>query len=190
MGRKFLNYLSLTCKQGLFASGAFLFLISSTACTKSPNGSVEELIKTNPPNFQGSLIKTFWSPSTTYQLDGSCDPIAYGTEWSYNNSSWTEFAGAGGCPNGTFTLTINFSSRKIVYVRARTKTGFTATAIATVRLQLPPTSHQLNLVNASASDDEEGQGMQAALESVALSVATSNGLRILRTSGIDAAYAQ
>lgn len=188
MGRKFLKYLSLSCKQCLFVSIFYLISISTTGCTKSPNGSVEELIKTGPPNFQGDLIKTFWSPSNIYLLTGSCDPIAYATEWSYNNSTWTEFAGSGGCPNGTFSLTVNFGARKTVYVRARTKTGYTATAIGTIRLQLPPNSHQINLVNASVSDSEEGQGITANMDMLATSVASSNGLRIFKSSGIDAAY--
>lgn len=166
---------------------AFLF---TTGCTKSPGGSVEELIKTNPPNFGGLLTKTFLAPSTTYQLDGSCDPISYATQWSYDNSNWTDFSGAGGCPNGTFTLTVNFASKKKVYVRSRTKTGYTATAIATIKLQLAPTSPHFNLANGSNSDSEEGSGMQSSMEAMATAISASNGTVKIQSSGVDAAYAQ
>jgi len=188
MGRKFLKYINLRTKQCLFAVTVHCFLITSIACTKSPGGSVEELIKTGAPNFNGLLQQTFWSPSTVYLLTGNCDPIAYATEWSYDNSTWTEFAGAGGCPNGTFSLTVNFSARKKVYVRARTKTGYTATAIATIRLQLPPTSPTLHLANGSSSHDEEGLGMQSSIESIGTAISDFAGTRGVKTSFVDASY--
>jgi hypothetical protein len=168
----------------------FAVFFFSTGCTKSPGGSVEELIKTNPPNFGGLLTKTFLSPSTTYQLDGNCDPISYATQWSYDNSNWTDFSGAGGCPNGTFTLTVNFAGRKKVYVRSKTKTGYTATAIATIKLLLPPTSPHLNLVNGSSSDNEDNRGMQSSIESMATAISATNGTVKIQSSGVDAAYAQ
>lgn len=187
MRRKFLKFMSLRYRQCLFVAAVHFFMISSIACTKSPGGSVEELIKTGAPNFNGLLTQTFWSPSTVYLLNGNCDPIAYGTEWSYDNSTWTDFAGAGGCPNGTFSLTVNFSARKRVYVRARTKTGYTATAIATIRLQLPPTSPSLHLANGSSSMDEEGLGMQSSVESIGTAISTT-GANSLKTSFVDASY--
>lgn len=190
MGRKFLKFMNLKYKQCLFVCMAHFFLISTVACTKSPGGSVEELIKTDPPMFNGQLTATFYSPSSTYLLTGSCDRISYATEWSYDNSSWTEFAGQGGCPNGTFSLSVNFSGRKRVYVRSRTKTGYTATAIATIRLLLPPTSPNLHFANGSQSDDEEGAGLQGSLESISTPFSESNGTVTIRSSFVDAAYAQ
>ncbi len=189
MGRKWLKYLSLICKHSLFVCCVYLFVTSTIACTKSPGGSVEELIKTAAPNFNGLLTQTFLSASTTYVLNGNCDPISYGVEWSYNNSTWTEFPG--GCPLGTFTLTVNFGGRKKVYIRARTKTGYTATAIATIKLLLPPTSPRLNLVNGSVSDDEEGRGMQASLESVATALSDTTPAATpvkIQSSSVDTAY--
>ncbi len=168
--------------------GAVLCLVLSFTfgCTKSPGGSVEELIKTNPPNFDGQLTKTFLAPSTTYELNGNCDPISYGIEWSYNNSTWTEISG--GCPNSTFKITVVFSSRKTVYVRARVKTGYTATAIATIKLLLPPTSPSVNMVQGSVSDLEDSTGMQGSLEVLATSFSGTNGTVKLKTSRVDAAY--
>lgn len=189
MGRAYSNQMDSLVKQHMFVLCVCLVLFTS-ACTKSPGGSVEELIKTNPPNFNGQLTATFWSPSNTYQLDGNCDPIGYATQWSTDNSNWTDFAGQGGCPNGTFTLTVNFSARKRIYVRTRTKTGFTATAIATIRLQLPPTSPNINLVNASSSPDEEGASLVGSIEILATSLSDSNGSYIIKSSVVDAAYGQ
>lgn len=188
MGRLFASTSILIKSRWPFLGTVFLSLnfVLLTACTKSPGGSVEELIKTNPPNFGGQLTKTFLSPSTSYLLSGNCDPISYGVEWSYNNSTWTEFTG--GCPAGTFSLTVVFAGRKTVYVRARTKTGYTATAIATIRLLLPPTSPQLNLVNGSNSDNEDGAGMQSSMESMLTALSTGNGVVTLQSSSVDSAY--
>src|SRR5690349_5293576 len=87
---------------GLIAS-----LLLTLGCTKSPNGSVEELIKTAPPTFGGQLTRLYTTPNTAFVLNGECDPISYAIEWSTNNLTWTEIAG--GCPNRTFTLNINLS---------------------------------------------------------------------------------
>lgn len=186
MGRKlFTSIYSLNYRVAITAV-VCLSAVNLIACTKSPGGSVEELIKTNPPNFGGQLTKTFLSPSTTYALSGNCDPISYGVEWSYNNSTWTEFSG--GCPNGTFSLNVLFAGRKLVYVRARTKTGYTATAIATIKLLLPPTSPQFNLANGSNSDNEDGAGMQSSTESLATALSATTGTVKIQSSSVDSAY--
>ncbi len=188
MERKSLQSIGFVSKHVLFGCVLFLHVILSTvACTKSPGGSVEELIKTAPPMFNGQLTATFYSPTTTHLLTGTCDPISYALEYSLDNqASWITYPG--GCPNATFSVTVLFSSRKKVYVRAKTKTGYTATAIATIRLLLPPTSPVLNFVQSSSSDMEDGRGSQSAIEHTFTSLSDTNGMVKIQTSVVDSAY--
>ncbi len=187
MERKFSQSIGFVSKQALFVGVLFSIVLFSAACTKSPGGSVEELIKTVPPNFNGQLTASFLSPTTTYLLTGSCDPISYAIEYSLDNqATWNTIAG--GCPSGTFSITVLFTGRKKVYIRARTKTGFTATAIATIRLQLPPTSTFLSFVQSSSSDNEDGRGSQSSIEHLFTAFSESNGTVTIQSNVVETAY--
>lgn len=187
MERKLSQSIAFANKHVLFVAFLFVQLVFGTACTKSPGGSVEELIKTAPPMFNGALTATFYSPTTTHQLVGSCDPISYAIEYSLDNqASWITYPG--GCPNSTFTFPVLFASRKKVFVRAKTKTGYTATAIATIRLLLPPTSPVLNFVQSSSSDMEDGRGSQSSIEHNFTALSETNGTVKIQTSVVDTAY--
>lgn len=186
MERKSSQSIAFVGKHVWFVGVLFLSAFLA-ACTKSPGGSVEELIKTTPPMFNGQLTATFLSPTTTYNLTGSCDPISYAIEYSLDNqTSWNTIAG--GCPNSTFSINVLFTGRKKVYVRARTKTGYTATAIATIRLQLPPTSTFLSFVQSSSSDSEDGSGQQSSIEHLATAISDTNGTVRIQSNVVETAY--
>jgi hypothetical protein len=165
----------------------FIALLFATGCTQSPNGSVEELLKTAPPTFGGQLARLYTTPSTAFILTGECDPFSYAIEWSYGGSNWTEIAG--GCPNRTFSINVLVNRQIYVHVRARTKTGYTPTAIATIRLILPPTSPYLKLVSTSRADDT-GPNMNMQNEGNFITALTmSNGLwGTIKSSMVDIIY--
>ena len=166
---------------------AFVCLILFTSgCTKSPPGTVEELVKTRPPTFSGQSTISIASPSNTYLLQGECDPISYGLEYSFNNSSWTQIAG--GCANSAFQITVIFARTRKVYVRAKTKTGYTGSAVATIRLALPPTSPQLSFVNGGSADAEDERGMQSGLESLSTPFSDTTGSVKVQSSIVDVIY--
>lgn len=187
MERKLLQSIGFVSKHVLFVGVLFLNVLFSSACTKSPGGSVEELIKTAPPNFSGQLTANFLSPTTTYLLSGSCDPISYAIEYSLDNQvTWNTIAG--GCPNSTFAITVLFTGRKKVYIRAKTKTGYTVTAIANIRLELPPTSTFLSFVQSSSSDSEDGAGQQSSIENLTTAFSESNGTVKIQSNVVETAY--
>jgi len=127
-------------------------ILVSTACTKSPKGSVEELIKTRQPTFNGATYRLINAPSVVYALNGECDPISYGIQYSTNaQATWSDLAG--GCNGGSFTIVLNLAAETFVYVRARTKTGYTAASLAQIRITLPATSPFLKITNAGKSQN-------------------------------------
>jgi hypothetical protein len=154
-------------------------------CTKSPSGSVEELIKTRTPTFGGQTTAFFRTPSTTYQLNGECDPIGYALVWSLNEHSWSDVPG--GCSNGAFSITVGVIRQVKVYVRSKTKTGFTPSGVATVRLQLPPTSPVMSFVSAGNADDDLQLGTQFGMDSVTKAT-MNNGTVTVKPSLIDTIY--
>lgn len=187
MERLLSQFMFVRNKHALFAVVLFSYAFINTGCTKSPGGSVEELIKTAPPMFNGSLAATFLSPTSIYNLTGSCDPISYAIEYSLDNQgTWQTLAG--GCPSSTFSISVLFSGRKKVFVRAKTKTGYTATAIATIKILLPPTSSSLNFVAGSVSDNEDGQGTQSSTEHTFTSLSDTTGTVKLQTNVMETAY--
>lgn len=131
-----------------------LICISFASCAKtSSDPQIEELIKTRAPTFQGQAAKTYIVPGTFNTISGECDPISKGLEYSFNNSAWTTFVS--GCVSGDFSVNVISTPRRLLYVRAKTKTGYTSTAVATVRLALPPTSDMVAAVVSSRTDEEE-----------------------------------
>jgi hypothetical protein len=139
-------------------SGALL----TVGCVKSSSPSIEELVKTRPPTFSGSTNFNGTTPSSPYLLNGECDTISFGLEYSYDNATWTDISG--GCPaTGTFNLTLVFAGSQTVYARARTKNGYTAVSRATITIVVPPNASQFNLVASGNADPEGGLGTQNSL---------------------------
>jgi len=130
----------------------FVYILS--ACTSSAPTS-EELIKTRQPTFLGLPTGSFTTGTPAYNLDGECDPISYGIEWSYNRVVWNTHAP--GCVAGTFSIPVIIPGLRTVYVRSRTKLGFTAPAIASIRFVLPPTAPVFQMVS-SGNAATEGDG--------------------------------
>ncbi len=127
----------------------FIFLIyffNVVACTQSGNPRSEELIKTSVPTFSGNQNASFSTGTVLYTLNGECDTISKGLEWSYDNSSWTSIAG--GCAAGAFSIIVSVPTFVNVYVRALTKKGYTTPGIAHVQLILPPTTATFQFVTA------------------------------------------
>jgi hypothetical protein len=160
-------------------------VVFSIACTQSPTGSVTELLETKQPTFNGKATENFTTPTTSITLNGECDTFSYALQWSTDQSNWTEISG--GCPAGTFTITVSLLTRVTVYVRAKTKTGYTASGIANVRLLLPPTSPYIKMVNSGRANDEHMHGSQNEMSNT--SAATlSNGAVVLKSTMTDIIY--
>lgn len=132
-------------------------MFSLAACAKTSSDPViEELIKTRAPTFDGQASKTYIVPGTNNTITGECDPISKAIEYSFDSSTWTTIAG--GCPASTFSVDVISNPRRRVYVRAKTKTGYTSSAQALVRLALPPTSAEVAAVVSSRSDQDGEPG--------------------------------
>ncbi len=135
---------------GVSVSFCAMFVLCS--CMKSPPPSVSDLMPIEAPAFSGANNKGIInSPSHTAIVQGSCDPKTYTLEYSTDNSTWTQIAGA--CPTGQFSISIAVPQYMNVYARASSKLSTTSTAHVLVRYLLPPTSPSLTLVNTSSSDD-------------------------------------
>lgn len=161
-------------------------LLFSSGCVKSPENSIDELLKTNQPTFGGQTERMFTTPSTRFTLKGECDPLSYKIEYSYNEISWTEISGA--CPKGSFSIPVFVEAEIIVYVRARAKFIYTPTSVATVRLALPPSSPHFKLTNSGRSDSESvangGQNEMGVISAETL----RNSFNVIKTSLVDVLY--
>ena len=130
-----------------------------TACAPSGGPQSEEIIKTRIPSFAGLNSTSFVTSTPAFVVSGECDPISYGLEYRYSNTeTWTTIPT--GCVNGAFTFDIVVPKQVFVYVRARTKKGWTDSAIADIRLLLPPTSPTFQVVTAGSAIDEGSAGVQ------------------------------
>jgi hypothetical protein len=135
--------------------GLFLICVSLASCAKtSSDPQIEELIKTRAPTFDGLAAKTYIVPSSFNTISGECDPISKGLEYSFDNSTWVTFNS--GCTTGTFSVAVISTPRRLLYVRAKTKTGYTSSAIATVRLAIAPSSNSVAAVISSRTDEDDG----------------------------------
>lgn len=155
------------------------------SCTQSPSGSVTELIVTRPPTLSGQSSRVYTTAATTYDFDGECDPISYGIEWSLNGGPWNAITD--GCPNGTFHISISLSQEARVLIRAKTKTGYTSSAVATVRFVLPPNSPFMKFASSGRADNEFVGGSQNEVSDTSAKTLT-NGAIILKSSMADMIY--
>ena len=172
------------CTHGIRLLSA-IAIFAQFACTPSPTGQVEEIVKTSPPTFSGLMKMTFRASSNEYTIKGECDVNSYALQWSYDQSTWTDFPKA--CQSGNFTLTVNLVSERTVYFRARAKFIYTAVATATVQLGLLPTTASMNFVAAGNADPDRQLGTQFSAEG--LTKATqSNSSIVIKTSIIDQIY--
>lgn len=137
----------------LLRTGVLLICAATAGCAKtSSEPDIQELIVTRPPTFDGLASKSYIFPGTLNTISGECDPISKAIEYSFDKTSWTTIAG--GCPASVFSVVVTANPRKRVYVRAKTKTGYTAYAAALVQLALPPTSPEVAAVVSSRSDQD------------------------------------
>lgn len=156
------------------------------ACTQSPQGSVEELVKTQRPSFGGKFERRFMTPSKFYVLNGECDPQSYGLFYSYDNSNWTEIPGS--CPTGTFAVSLVVNVPTItVYVRAKTKFSYTEPSVATIVNTRPPTAHFMKLASAGPFNSDGTVATQSEMSFMSAET-LSNGIHSIKTSLVDIIY--
>lgn len=133
--------------------GLLIICTALGGCAKtSSDPEITELVSTRAPTFGGLSSKSYVFPGTLNTISGECDPISKAIEYSFDNSTWTTIAGA--CPSSVFSVTVVSNPRKRVYVRAKTKTGYTTSATALCQLALPPTSPEVSAVVSSRSDQD------------------------------------
>jgi hypothetical protein len=165
-----------------------LFLLQSLAgCVKSPGGSSGELVVISPPTFSGDLYKAFTTPSTAFILNATCDLKSTGIQYSYDNSSWTDFAG--GCPpTAQISLNVNVFSTLDVYLRSVTISGYTKSSHAYIRLLLPPTSPFFQTASSGAAENDSSLNKQTSMDTTFSKETLTNGIINLKTSLIDMIY--
>lgn len=134
-----------------------LIIISLVGCAKtSSDPEIEELVKTRAPTFDGQASKTYIVAGTNNTISGECDPLSKALEYSFDSTTWTTISGA--CPAGLFSVDVISNPRRQLYVRAKTKTGYTSNAYALVKLALPPTSPEVSAVISSRTDQDGERG--------------------------------
>jgi hypothetical protein len=163
----------------------FVYLVS--ACVPSGKPTSEELIKTRPPTFMGASTASFTTGTPAYNLIGECDPISYGIEYSYNRITWTNHVP--GCVGSAFNIPVITNGLRRIYVRSKTKLGFTDSAIATLRLILPPTSPAFQVVSAG-NGANEGDGNTTFTMGIMDGIPTSTVTEKLDTNITGVVYAQ
>ena len=165
-----------------------LFLVACKGVISSEIISTKKEI--NQPTFSGKTNASFTSSSITYVVNGECDTNSKGTEWSLDQSTWTNL---GKCTSGTFSFNVTVTGTVVVYARAKTASGVTAVSQASITYMLPPTTMQFSLVNAGYQGHETlGQAdMQYGLESTmtASTLSNANG-QVIQSSVVDTIYEQ
>lgn len=174
----------------MFKQLCLLFIcVSLASCAKtSSDPQIEELIKTRAPTFDGQAAKTYIVPGTFNTITGECDPISKGLEYSFDASNWTTFVS--GCASGSFSVAVISAPRRLLYVRAKTKTGYTSTAVATVRIAVPPTSPVVAAVLSSRTDEDGERGGTNAFTYSFTGDASQNGAHTANFNIIGTAYGQ
>ncbi|MGZ3770726.1 MAG: hypothetical protein ACXVCP_06085 [Bdellovibrio sp.] len=158
----------------------FLLSISLMGCSlESPNPSVEDLIKVQPPSFNNNAGSVISSPTVNYLLSGTCDPNAYATEYSLDKNNWTEIS----CVNGSIKIPVTVTGFIKVWARSKGKFKYSDISEVTIRYLMPPTSPSLVAVASSRSDssDKVGQGTQNVLSQSFEGADLSNGSKRITT---------
>lgn len=171
-----------------FKFRAFSVLLVLAACVKSPPGKFGELVSIRPPTFGGATDKNFTTSSFTFTLTGECDGGSLGLEYSYDQTNWQELDP--GCVDNGFSILLNPVSTLDVYVRAKTKIGYTTNSHAWVRVLHPPTNPQVAFVAAGNATEEFQHGTQYGLELNSTSETLSNGIMTIKNSLVDIIYDQ
>jgi hypothetical protein len=172
----------------LFAPGlATVALLGG--CAKSSNPQITEIIKTKQPTFGGLVSASFTTASATFSVSGECDKISKGIEYSLDQSTWTSVAPD--CASGTFSFNVVLQSVLNLYVRAKTKNGFTPAAHAYVRLLLPPTSPSMEAVSAGMAGQEGIRSVSSTMSSSMTGVPMDDGsLKKMHTQLAGTVYGQ
>jgi hypothetical protein len=172
-----------TVKEVLGALASALIFVS---CAKSPLPSVTELIPLHPPTFDSLSSKSFVIASPDTTINGECDLLSRGLQYSYDQTNWVDFAD--NCLKGTFSISVHVNPYKDVYVRAKTKSGHTPAAHAFVHHVLPPTSTAATFVLSSRSDQTETRGTQNAIGYTFTGIPSANGSAKLDLHVVGVAY--
>ena len=165
-----------------------LFLVACKGVISSEIISTKKQI--NQPTFSGQTNASFTSTSLTYTVNGECDTNSKGTEWSLDQSTWTDL---GKCTSGTFSFNVTVTGTIVVYARAKTSSGVTAASQASITYMLPPTTMQFSFVNAGYQGHETlGQAdMQYGVENTMTAVTLSNANgQVIQSSVVDTIYEQ
>jgi len=139
----------------------FLSLPFFTACVGSPGPDVQDLIKIKAPTFSGSSTKAFTSPSQTFTLSGTCDPLSHSIEYAKDAGSFVIVQND--CLSRTFSIPLTLTEGKTtISVRAKGKFSYSDSAVASIHFVLPPTAPYVTMVQSSASDNSDlnGRGTQ------------------------------
>ncbi len=161
-----------------------LFLAVQTlfGCVKSPPPQVSEIITIRAPTFLNKASTVISSPAVTYTLSGECDGRAVSTEYSIDDGAWTQVD----CINDAFSVgPLNLAQGySIVKARSNGKFSTTATASATVRFLLPPTSDLITAATSSRSEKSDyiGSGTQNVMASMGVEASTGTNIK-LKTLG-------
>lgn len=123
--------------------------IIGSGCVPSSKPTFEEILKISAPNFFGKVETLVSSPTQSYTLEGSCDTSAKLTEYSFDQTTWTEAT----CTDGKFLVHLTLLSYADVWARSKGKFNYSEIAHARVRFLLPPTSDTIVAGNSSRSSN-------------------------------------
>ncbi len=138
-------------KKEIHPVGLVIFFSLSTlvSCVQSSSPNVSEIIETLQPTINGQSDISFTSSSSIFNIAGACDTKSFGTEYTINGgTSWTDL---GLCTTGAFNFNVVVYTNARVEIRSRTKFSYTKSAVASIRVVIPPTANLLTFVTASNS---------------------------------------
>lgn len=126
-----------------FIAWNFLGLMLYSCSGSAPSPTVKEINSTKSPTFMSDSVHayTFFTPSAT--LKGECDPASQALEYSLDNKNWSTMSP--GCVSSAFSITISLGSseRKYLYVRAKTKIGYTQPGEAIINQVIQNTTNSV-----------------------------------------------
>jgi hypothetical protein len=140
--------------QGHGCVGIAVVLVLFSACAPSPKPQVSPIEDIAAPTFDGANLKRLTVSTQHFTVGGTCDAKADGLQYSLDKSTWKDLSG--GCPSsGLFSISASVTRTLTLFVRAKSKSGFTAAAEAEVTFTPPPTASSLTFVAASSSSDDK-----------------------------------